>query len=239
MPASTEIADYCRQIERYLCQKNEGHLIRVVGPSFDLVARWASDGVPLKVAFRGIDRTVERYYRAGPRRRPVKIDFCDADVMDVFDEWRRATGLSAAEARGEEPAHPAKRGASLADHLQRALLRLTQARVAGTLDDRADALVDRVSRELDAAKASRRGLRGEERTALLARLAALDGELLALARASLTAQSLADLEHEAVNDLASFRDRMSADALERARDSAIEQAIRDRLRLPTLTFAHA
>jgi len=239
MPDSTDVADYCRQIETYLCQKNEGHLIRVVGPSFDLVARWASDGVPLKVAFRGIDRTVERYYRTGPRRRPVRIDFCAADVLDVFDEWRRATGLSAAEARGEEPAHPVKRAPSLADHLQRALLRLTQARVAGTLDERADPIVDRVSRELDAAKANRRGLRGEEREALIGRLAALDGELVALARASLTATSLSELEREAVSDLAAFRDRMPADALERARSSAIEQAIRDRLRLPTLAFAHA
>ena len=29
---------YCREIESYLCRKNDGHLIRVVGPSFDLVA---------------------------------------------------------------------------------------------------------------------------------------------------------------------------------------------------------
>ena len=88
-----QISDYCREIETYLCQKNDGHLIRVTGPSFDLVSGWAAQGVPLKVAFKGIDRYFERYYRKGPRRRPVKIDFCEADVLDVFDEWRRATGL--------------------------------------------------------------------------------------------------------------------------------------------------
>ena len=43
-------------IETYLCQKNDGHLIRVVGPSFEMVSRWASDGVPLRVACGGIDR---------------------------------------------------------------------------------------------------------------------------------------------------------------------------------------
>ena len=89
-----ETAEFCRQIESYLCQKNDGHLIRVTGPSFDLVAGWAGQGVPLKVAFRGIDRYFERYYRKGARRRPVRIDFCDADVLDAFDEWRRALGLS-------------------------------------------------------------------------------------------------------------------------------------------------
>jgi len=87
------IDEYCREIETYLCQKNDGHLIRVVGPSFEVVSGWAEQGVPLKIALAGIDRYFERYYRKGPRRRPVKIDFCDADVLDVFDEWRRAVGV--------------------------------------------------------------------------------------------------------------------------------------------------
>src|SRR4051812_30922397 len=91
--AETPVSEYCREIEAHLCRKNDGHLIRVTGPSFDLVSGWAANGIPLKVAFRGIDRYFERYYRAGPRRRPVRIDFCDADVLDVFDEWRRAVGL--------------------------------------------------------------------------------------------------------------------------------------------------
>jgi hypothetical protein len=88
-----QIADYCRAIETYLCRKNDGHLIRVVGPSFEIVSGWAERGIPIKVAYSGIERYFERYYRKGPRRRPVKIDFCEADVLDVFDEWRRAVGL--------------------------------------------------------------------------------------------------------------------------------------------------
>ena len=91
----TEPVEYCREIETYLCRKNDGHLIRVVGPSFELVSGWAAQGVPLKVACAGIDRYFERYYRKGARRRPVKIDFCEADVLDAFDEWRRAIGLAA------------------------------------------------------------------------------------------------------------------------------------------------
>ena len=53
---------YCREIESYLCRKNDGHLIRIVGPAFDQVCGWAARGVPLKVACRGIDRCFERYY---------------------------------------------------------------------------------------------------------------------------------------------------------------------------------
>src|SRR5882672_5679029 len=126
--ADAAIADYCRDIETYLCQKNDGHLIRVVGPSFEMVSRWASDGVPLKVAFGGIDRYFERYYRKGARRRPVRIDFCEADVLDVFDEWRRATGVTTATGSAES-ASQSRRGPSLPEHLERVLMRLTNARV--------------------------------------------------------------------------------------------------------------
>ena len=95
MPSTIDVADYCRDLETYLCRKNDGHLSRIVGPSFEVVSGWAARGVPLKVAMGGIDRYFERHLRKGPRRRPVKIDFCEADVLDVFDEWRRATGVTA------------------------------------------------------------------------------------------------------------------------------------------------
>ena len=76
---------YCREIEAYLTRKNDGHLVRIVGPSFDRVRGWAEQGVPLKVAFQGIDRYFERYYARGPRRRPVHIDHCEADVLEAFE----------------------------------------------------------------------------------------------------------------------------------------------------------
>ena len=85
--------DYCRDIEARLCRRNQGHLVRIVGPAFDTVRRWAEMGIPLKVAFQGIDRYVERATAKGPRRRPVRIEFCEADVLDAFDAWRRAVGV--------------------------------------------------------------------------------------------------------------------------------------------------
>src|SRR3954451_22954574 len=84
-------SEYCREIETYLCRKNEGHLIRIVGPAFEQVTGWGAQGVPLAVAFKGIDQYCERYYAKGPRRRPVRIEFCEADVLSLFDDWRRAT----------------------------------------------------------------------------------------------------------------------------------------------------
>jgi hypothetical protein len=225
----TESVDFCREIESYLCRKNDGHLIRVTGPSFDLVSGWAAQGVPLKIAFEGIDRYCERYYRKGPRRRPVRIDFCDADVLEVFDEWQRAVGLAAS---AVESGH----AVSLPAHLERVVLRLTAARANGSLGDGFDAIIDRVAAELDAARAEARGVRGDARQALIARLTSLDDELLAAARSSLDPAVGAALAREANDELSAFRERMAADAYARACDGAVTRLVRERLNLPTIAF---
>ena len=234
----TESVDFCREIETYLCRKNDGHLIRVTGPSFDLVNSWAAEGIPLKVACAGIDRYFERYYRKGPRRRPVQITFCDADVRDVFDEWRKAVGATAsgsgATLSGSPDTH--HRGPSLPAHLERVVLKLTAARAGGKLGDEFDGLIDRVSRELDTARASAGGVRGDARQALIARLSALDAELLNGARATLSESDLSALTREASDELASFRDRMTPDAFARAVDGALSRLVRERFGLPTMTF---
>jgi hypothetical protein len=92
--------EFCREIETYLCRKNEGHLIRIVGPVFEKVCGWATQGVPIKIAYRGIDRYFERQHAKGPgpRRRPIRVEFCEADILDAFDEWRRAVGVTASAA---------------------------------------------------------------------------------------------------------------------------------------------
>lgn len=232
---------YCREIETYLCRKNDGHLIRVVGPSFQIVSRWAEQGIPLKVACAGIDRYFERYYRKGPRRRPVKIDFCEADVLDVFDEWRRALGLVVASTNPQPPtANPqlpiAAPRSSLPAHLERVLLRLSSSRARGTLGDAFDTLLDRVSAELDEARARAGGVRGEARHALVERLAAIDADVLRVARASLDADTAAALGREADADLAAFRTAMPADAYARTRAAAIDRLVRDRFGLPVIRF---
>jgi len=235
----SESVDFCREIETYLCQKNDGHLIRVTGPSFELVSGWARQGIPLKVACEGIDRYFERYYRKGPRRRPVKIDFCEADVLDVFEEWQKAVGLSRAALlgpRADDVSEKHAKGPSLPAHLERVVLKLTGARAGGRLGDEFDAIIDRVSAELEIARASAGGVRGDARQALLARLAALDAELLQGARAALGEADLAALSREASGELGSFRERMTPEAFARALDGALSRLVRERLGLPTMTF---
>ena len=225
--------DYCRQVEAYLCRKNEGHLIRIVGPAFELVCNWASRGIPIKVAYRGIDRCVDRYYAKGPRRRPIRVEFCEADVLDVFDEWRRAVGVPPdAQAGGEDESH--RRHGSLPAHLESVIARLTSLRAG---DGRSlDATIDAVVRELDAAHARAKNLRGEARSRLLERLRTLEQELGQAARSRLDEATLREIGTEAESELAPFRDRMPADAYQRAHLACVDRIVRSRARLPLLTF---
>ena len=244
MGTQPDVAEFCREIETYLCRKNDGHLIRVTGPSFELVSGWAERGVPITVAYAGIDRYFERYYRQGPRRRPVKIDFCEADVLDVFDEWRRATGVTQASVDSRQSSVDSESSvesqqsnkASLPAHLQRVVMRLTSARSGGSVGPAFDALIDRVADELETARSAAGGIRGERRRQLVERLAALDRELLLEARAATGEDTLDALRREADTELAPFKGGMAADALARAREAAIDRLVRERAGLPTIAF---
>ena len=222
------VEEYCRQVEAHLCRKNDGHLIRIVGPAFEQVCGWAVSGVPLTVAMRGIDRYFERYYAKGPRRRPVRVEFCEADVMDVFDEWRRALGITAVDSVG------ATRHESLPAHLERVVARLTALRAG---EDRSlDATLDAIVSEIDLARAGAKAIRGDARQTLIERLRALDRQLLDAAVAQCDANTMTALTAEADADLAPFRGRMAPESYEQSRRAAIDRLLRERRRLPMVAF---
>ncbi len=235
-----DLGRYCREIETHLCRKNDGHLIRIVGPSFELVSGWAAQGVPLRVVFEGIDRFFERYYRKGPRRRPVHIAFCEDDVLSAFDAWRRATGVVAVVPEGTassfQPASSTTRPRqrqSLAAHLDRTIAALT-ARRAGA-PPALDAALERAVREVDLLRA-RGAARGEARVRVLERLRALEEALLADARKTVSSDQLAALTAEAEEGLTPFKARMPAERWETARVSALDRALRSALKLPVIAF---
>lgn len=231
-------ADYCRQVETYLCRKNEGHLVRIVGPAFEQVCGWAQRGVPLKVAFRGIDRYCERYYAKGPQRRPVRIEFCEADVLDVFDDWRRAVGVTGpaagASIASEEPASP--RRPSLASHIERLIARLIALGAAGPRSAAFEDVLASTVRELEVLVADAKHARGEERARLVARLGALNAALGSAARTELDAKRAAELRRDAEEELAPFGSRMAPEARSRAVDAAFDRLVREAFGIPVLTY---
>jgi hypothetical protein len=224
-------AEYCRQIETYLCRKNEGHLIRIVGPVFEQVAGWAAQGVPLAVAFRGIDQYCERYYAKGPRRRPVRVEFCEADVLTLFDDWRRAVGVGRLDGSEDAPASSVRD--TLPAHLDRIVARLTAIRAS--VSPAFGAALESAVRELDGARAASKHARGDARAALITRLQALDRELLDGARQELDDTRTDQLRAAADDEIAPFAVRMSADARRQAADAAFDRLVRDAIGLPIVS----
>jgi hypothetical protein len=218
----TDAGDYCRQIEAYLCKKNDGHLIRIVGPSFEKVVAWAEQGIPFKVACRGIDRYFDRYYAKGPRRRPVHIGFCEADVLEAFEEWRRAV-LSAGVETGTPLESPSD---SLPRHLQRVISRLTSVR-AQTGDARVGDALDRALDELNVMHTAAGRLRGEARATAIERLNAIEAELTAVLRSAATPDALEALTAEADAELRGYASRMPAAARAQAMAALVDKQLRE------------
>lgn len=234
-----DVESYCRDLEAYLCRKNDGHLIRITGPAFERVQEWAHQGIPLKIAESGINRYFERYYRKGPRRRPVQILFCEADVLDAFDEWRRAVGIArvTSDTDGgppvEEPVPASKSRRSLATRIEGAMARLTVMRGSTQAGSALNAPLETAVRALDALRPQATGARGEARDALLQRVAQIEDDLTVAALAALEPQQRSAFEKEADTELAPFRTRMSADAYTQSRRAAIHRLVRQHFGLPS------
>jgi hypothetical protein len=226
--------EFSRALEAYLCRKNDGHLVRIVGPAFEKVCGWAEQGVPLKVAYQGIDRCFERYYAKGPRRRPVRIEFCEADVLDAFDDWRRAVGVAAQPvgAAGSADRESARR--SLPAHLQRVVEKLTNARAEA--DDGFAAAVDRALDAIEELRTASASFRGPARTRAVERLAEIDRELMGAARQAASADLVASLRREAAEELAAYAGRLPASEYARALESAMSRLLRGCFRLPRVEF---
>jgi hypothetical protein len=236
-----DVDAYCRDLEAYLCRKNDGHLIRIAGPAFEQVLGWARQGIPLKIAEAGIDRYFERYYRKGPRRRPVRIEFCEADVLDAFDAWRRAVGVStvAPDPAGgpdvEEPVQGSGRSKrSLASRIEGALARLTVLRGSDKAGPAIGPALDAAVRSLDAIRTEAARARGDAREALLERIADTETTLVAAAAAAISAAERAAFEKEADAELAPFRQRMTAEAYAQSKRAAVERLIRHHFGLPDI-----
>jgi hypothetical protein len=233
---SADLGSYCRQVEDHLTRVNGGHLVRIVGPGFAVVRQWAEEGIPLSVVRRGIDLKADRH-RAGRARRPLRIEFCDSDVRDVWEGWRRAVGLPAG---GSDPGLDrmagARRHPSLVRHLDRVIDRL--GRLAGALElpapvrEAATGALTDVSALRDAS----RQLRGAAREKAVRRLEELDARLLSDTRASIPAAVLDEMAADAERELAPFRDRLSAEAWKRAVAVSVDRRLRDHFGLPVIEF---
>lgn len=240
-----DIGEDRRRVEQHLTRVNAGHLVRIVGPGFELVRTWAREGMPLSIVLHGITLKAERHHAVGRAARPLRLEFCESDVRAVFEQWRRAVGLPASMSLvpGSEPSAAAAAGAetsedprrvSLSKHLERAGERLSRA--AGRLE-LPEAFREAVAQALDDVVAIReqaKKARGPARDDLGARLLPIDAALLAAARHAITLADLSEIEAEAKADLAPYRNRLAAEVWQRSVDVTVDRLLRERLGLPVL-----
>jgi hypothetical protein len=236
------ISEYCRSVEDHLTRVNAGHLVRIVGPGFERVRRWARIGVPLSVVFRGIELKAERH-QEGASRRPLRIEFCADDVEAVFEQWRRAVGVNvlpaiddgAAPVEGGDEPGGSKRP-SMKRHLDRAIDRLSRA--LGRVDlpeplrDRCDVVLQRLVTLRDEAK----GARGAAREDAEQILAGCDSELADAVGLHAAPDAAAAAGAEAVADLQPFRSRLDPVDYERALRATRDRLLRGRYGLPHLAL---
>jgi hypothetical protein len=180
----------------------------------------------------------------------LRIEFCEADVLDTFDAWRRAIGagqgpaFAASDAgNGGDPAVEgtadsapgSARAGSLAAHIQRSVTRLLAPKGLG-VDSFYDETITRITDELDSLAVRAKNVRGEARQEIVRRLEALDTRLIAAARTRVDPHTAADLRAEADAELAGLAARMPPDVLAKVRERAFERLLRDSLNLPVLTY---
>jgi hypothetical protein len=234
-PATIDAHAYCRAVETHLCRQNGGHLIRIVGPAFDLVKGWAAAGIPLAVACAGIDRCVDRAARRPARRRPMRVEFCDADVLATHDEWVRAVstaGIGAAPSN----AGTASRRPSLTQHLDRVITQLTALRGSGRVPSSLEPALATAVTALDGHRAAAAAARGAARDAIIEAVRVLDGSLTEAAVEAASDQERAALQRDAAQEIASYRSRLSPSQWDAALATASARLTRLRFGLPTVAF---
>lgn len=246
------IADYCRRVEDHLTRVNAGHLVRIVGPGFDKVRRWALLGVPLSVVFRGIELKAERHHE-GASRRPLRLEFCADDVESVFEQWRRAVGLNvlpaidggpdepgdgqradgadASEASEADPRRP-----SLKRHLDRVIDRLSRALGRTDLPDSLRDACEPLLQRLVDMRAEFKGARGEARDAALEILSDVDRALADAVAAHAAPDATSTAEADARADLLPFRGRLDPADYDRALRVTRDRLLRGRYGLPHLAL---
>ena len=168
-------------------------------------------------------------------------------MLDAFDEWRRAVGVTAAPGgapdsgevpdAGEAPDRRARprRRLTLPRHVDRILEGASNRLARDEMPAALRAALTRLVADLDALRPAARGARGAARKAVVERLDEIDRALLCEAREA-AGPDLAGLEADARAELSSFRSRLDADAFARAVEASVDRLLRSRLGLPAVRF---
>jgi hypothetical protein len=194
--------------------------------------------MPLRVVLHGVDRTIARLTAKGPRRRPVRIEFCEADVRDAADQWRRAVGVTATAANA--PSHstdastaaPASRVPSLPKHLERVLMRLSALAATRELPPALASAIGSTLNEVDTCLDASRAARREARTAIVERLVEIERTMTQAALAALPESRRQELLEQVGHELSPYRGQLPPVAMHDAEQALLGELTRRLFSLP-------
>ena len=232
--APLDVGEYCRRVEEHLTRVNAGQIIRIAGIAFDLVRRWAHEGIPLSIVYLGIDQKAARH-QAGRSTRPLRLEFCENDVRAAYEDWRRAVGVwhEPGDAVGVTPPQEERRRPSPVRQVDRAIERVVAASGRADTPGHVAELLTTILEDMVRLRDDLRRARGAARQALADRAGEIDraiGDAARLAAGPDADNILAD----AARELAAFRSRMPAAAWDRSVQAAADRLFRERSALPHL-----
>ena len=134
----------------------------------------------------------------------------------------------------EETRGGARPRESLSTHLDRVVARLV-ARRSGA-NAALDVALDDIVRELDAARAGSKQLRGDRREAMLRAAPRAGSPAGGRGTCRLRHRNAAPLTTEAEEQLSPFRQRMPVEAYAQSQQACIDRLLREHARLPTIAF---
>jgi hypothetical protein len=162
------------------------------------------------------------------------LEFCEADVREAFDNWRRAVGVWH-QAPVEGPDEPAgARKSSLGRDLDRATERMSRALGRLDLPEEVREAVSAVIAALGQIREDARHLRGAARQSIDPRLAQVDRAIGEIAWSAAGDVEVERTRAQAEHELIVYRPRLSDDVWRKSVMVTVDRLLRDRLNLPSL-----
>ncbi len=226
--------EYYRAVEEAFVRRR-GAAMLLSPRDWSLIGEWKDAGVPLRVVLQAIDNIFDAFERRAPAGRRINsLSYCRQEVLALHELYHV---LHAAEAGRPRSADAAAGVAAAARHLGR-LARSVRAAMAGASEAGRDRLVGCLARVAAELKHLRKEIKGgvSDPHLLEEGLRRFDEDLLAATRESLPESELDTLESAADLALGRAGDRMTPEARERTRRTALAALLRQAAGLPRLTL---
>lgn len=210
-------AAYYQAVEEYFVSRRGEPLI-LSNADWNLVRKWRTAGLPLRVVLRGIRDALDAHAHGWSRDRKVRsLAYCTHEVEAARERWERALTLGR-----EDTLDVAGALEGFADDLERAAgqgprTSRAVAAIAGDLRARAE---------------------GGRLEVLTGWLAGLEGQLLEAIRGDDGEEQVATLEAEVERALEPYRKRMPPPVLEQLRQESLTRRLLGAHGLPRLSLFH-